>query len=230
MQMARFTALMLGAFVFATASYAHEVEGRDRVGFQVESVREVQNDWAVARLTVLEEGRDAAVVSDTVNREMAAAVRRAKKEKGIEVVTGSYSTQPVYDNRRIVRWRAYQELRLMTADVEALSELVGDLQAMDVTLSGIDFSVAKETRRALEEELIAEALTAFQERAKAVAAAMGRKGWSLISLSIGQQGQRPPNIRFAQESKMASMSSAPATLEGGTSEVRIVVNGTIEIE
>ncbi len=211
-------------------AFAHEEEGRDRVGFQVEAVREVENDWAVARLTALEEGRDVAVVAASVNRTMASALARAKDERGIEAVTGSYSTQPVYDKRRIVSWRAFQELRLMTSDVEALSALVGDLQGMGLTLSGIEFSVAKETRRSLEDELISEALTAFQARAQGIAGTMGRKGWSLVVLSIGQQGH-PRNLQFRQEGRVSSMSAvAPPAFESGSSEVRIVVDGTIEIE
>lgn len=221
--------LFLTALV-ASAAGAEDEVARDRVGFQVESAREVPNDWAVARLTVLSEGRDASIVADEVNRVMATAVARAKDSPGIEVITGSYSTQPVYNDRRIVRWRAYQELRLQTADVGALSELIGDLQGQGVTLAGIDFSVAKATRRALEDELIAEALVSFQARAQKIASAMGRKAWSLIGLTIGHHGLAPPPFPMRQDRVLSSMSAAPPTLEGGTSEVRVVVEGTIEIE
>ncbi len=219
--------LALG-LVGATAK-AHDEDGRNRVVFQVEAVREVQNDWATARLTVSSEGKDASVVAADVNRIMASAVARSKDSEVIEVTTGSYVTHPVHDDGRIVRWRAFQELRLETGDVDELAELVGELQGRGVALSGIDFSVAKETRRALEDELIEEALGAFQARAARVAGAMGRKSWSLIALSVGQDGQPPP-FPVRREARMMALGSQPVTLEGGTSEIRVVVDGTIELE
>ena len=218
------------ALSLGVGARAHEEVGRNRVGFQVEAVREVENDWATARLSVVQEGRDAGVVAAEVNRVMATAVTRAKDTQGIEVSTGSYVTHPVHDDGRIVRWRAFQELRLETADVDALSELVGDLQGSGVTLSGIDFSVAKETRRALEDELIGEALATFRARAGAVAEGLGFGAWSLIALSIGQEGAPRPFLVRRQESRMMSMASSAPTLEGGTSEVRVVVDVTIELE
>ena len=96
-------------------------------------------------------------------------------------------------------------------------------------LSEIAFSVAKKTRRALEDELIAEALASFQSRAQNIASAMGRNDWSLVALAIGHEGREPFPFPVHQE-RMLSMQAASPTLEGGTSEIRVVVDGTIEIE
>ena len=94
-------------------------------------------------------------------------------------------THPVYDDGRIVRWRAQQELRLESGNVDRLARLIGDLQSDAVLLSSIDFSVRRETREALEDELIEEALAAFRARAGLVAKGMGSKSWSLVELSVG---------------------------------------------
>ena len=230
--MLRITGWMLALVAAAgvvTPAGAEDDQARNRVSFQVEAVQEVANDWAVARLTAGAEGQDPAAIAGEVNQLMKAAVERAKSTRDIEVRTGSYTTHPVHEKSRIVRWRAFQELRLETADVDALSELVGKLQGSGLTLSGISFSVAKETRRALEDELIDEALAAFRTRAGRVAKAMGSKDWSLVGLSIGHSGHVPPQPRMramAQE----SYSAAPPVFEGGSSEVRVDVNGTIELD
>ncbi len=226
--------LWAGACLFAclataapTPVSAHEETGRHRVAFQVEAVREVANDWAVARLSANAEHKDPAVAARDVNRRMAAAIARAKDVAGIDVASGAYTTHPVHEDRRIARWRAQQEVRLSTSDVEALSGLVGELQASGLTLSGISFSVAAGTRRAIQDELIDDALGRFQARAGRVAKAMGRSGWSLVGLSIGNNGAPPPQLRAG---RMMSMAEAAPAFEGGESEVRVTVDGTIELE
>ena len=212
-----------------TPMAAEEDPARNRVSFQVASVQEVANDWATARLTAGSEGQDPAAIASEVNALMKTAVERAKGTRGIETQTGSYTTHPVHERNRIVRWRAFQELRLESADVDALSALVGKLQESGLTLSGISFSVAKETRRALEDDLIDEALTAFRARAGRVSKAMGSKEWSLVELSIGSSGHVPPQPMM-RTMATESFSSAPPVFEGGSSEVRVDVSGTIELE
>lgn len=217
----------LALAVLSLPAGAHEEEGRHRVAFQVEAVREVANDWAVARMQATAEHKDPVTAAREVNRRMASAIARAKEVAGLEVASGAYMTRPVHEDRRIARWRAQQEVRLSTSDVEALSGLVGELQAGGLTLSGIDFSVSAQTRRALEDELIDEALAAFRARATRVAKAMGRAGWSLVALSIGHDGAPPPRPPALP---MRGMAEAGPALERGESEVRVVVDGTIELE
>lgn len=226
---ARSGIVWVALLALAGPAAAEEDAGRNRASFQVEAAQEVANDWAVARLSALSEGGAPAEIASEVNRLMTGAVKQAKKTSGIDVRTGSYTTHPVHEKGRIVRWRAFQELRLETADVDALSKLVGELQGSGLTLSGIQFSVAKETRRALEDELIDDALGAFQLRAGRVAKAMGHKGWSLVTLAISQGGGQPQPLQRGGV-MTTSLSAAPPVFEGGSSEVRVFVNGVIELE
>lgn len=208
-----------------------EVDARNRVSFQVEVMREIANDWVTARLSVVSEGKDPAVVADAVNRQMAAALATAKKAKGVEVSSGAYVTQPVYDNGRVIRWRARQELTAESEDVDRLSKLIGTLQTDKVLLSSINFSVKRETRKALEDELITEALAAFQSRAALIAKGLGAKEWSLVNLSVGHAGGNPRRVHMRAEADMMSMSKAASpAFEAGTSEIQVHVNGIVEIE
>jgi predicted secreted protein len=216
----------------ASPAWSHsEVDARNRVSFQVEARREVANDWATARFSILAEGKDPAVVANSVNSQMKAALVKAKGTKEVEVRSGAYVTQPVYDNGRVVRWRARQELRLESGDVDRLSKLIGTLQAESVSLSGIDFSVKRETRDALEDELINEALAAFRDRASLIAKGMDASDWSLVGLSVGRSGGEPRMVHMRAEVDMMSMSkSAPPVFEAGTSDIRIQINGDVELE
>jgi predicted secreted protein len=229
--MHRWVLLCFGLVALAASPAAShsEVDARNRVSFQVEAKREVANDWATARFSVLAEGKDSAVVSESVNTQMARALAIAEGTKGFEIQSDAYTTQPIYEKGRIVRWRARQELRVAGGDVDRLAKLIGKLQGESVTLSGIDFSVKSETRKAIEEALIAEALASFRARASLVSKGMDESSWSLISLSINGSGARPRVMHARAESNMMSKAAPPA-FEAGTSEIRIRVDGQIELD
>ncbi len=203
---------------------------RNRASFQVVVTREVENDWATARLTAMAEGQDPARVAAEVNERMQRALATAKKEKGIEVESGGYTTQPIHDANRIVRWQAWQELRLESADVDRLSKLIGQLQSETLQLSGISFSVRRETREALQDALTLEALRAFRTRADLIAKGMGSSGWSLVSVSVGQGGTQPHYYAMRAEADMAMKSAAAPAFEAGKSELQISVDGTVELD
>lgn len=221
----------LACMMFSGAAFADPApDPRNRASFQVVVTREVENDWATARLSAMAEGQDPAQVAAEVNARMARALARAKKEPGVEVESGGYVTQPIHDANRIVRWQAWQELRLESADVDRLSKLVGTLQQDELLLSGIEFSVKRETRERLQDELTLEALRKFRARADLIAKGMGSAGWSTIAVSVGQGGGGQPYYAMrAEMADMAVKAAAPA-LEAGKSELQITVDGTIEFD
>ena len=224
--------IIFACLTSVTPASAHqETDAQNQASFQVEVTREVANDWASARLAVVAEGDQPAAVADEVNRKMAAAIAIAKKVHEVEVKSGAYTTQPVYKNSRIVRWRASQEMRLESEDVGRLSDLIGKLQEKSVLLSSMRFSVQGETQKALEDELIEEALAAFQARAKLIAKGLGAKSWSLMNLSVQSAGNQRPPVYARADAEMMSLSKAAApAFEAGTSEVRVNVNGRIELD
>ena len=208
--------------------------GRDhplgpRAAFEVEAVREVANDWATARMTVQAEGKQAASVAAEVNRAMAAATERAKRTEGVEVRSGGYSTNPVYDDGRVVRWRSSQTLVLESDDTDVLSRLIGELQSESVLLSGIEFSVRRETRQAIEDELISEALARFRARARLVAEGLGAEEWSVANVNVGAAGSAGPPIVYHERALSYKSAPAPA-FSAGTSEIRVTASGTVRLD
>jgi predicted secreted protein len=205
---------------------------RDQVSFRVEATREVPNDWVMATLGVDEEGNDAAALAVRVNRRMGEALALAKEAEEIEVSSGAYQTYPVYDRDRekIARWRAQQDLVIEGASVDELGGLIGRLQAQGLQPRGITFSVAPETPERLEAELIVEAPSAFRERAGLIARGIGRRGWNLMSLSIGQQAPPVPYLKQGRTMALEAAADVPPALESGKSTLRVSVDATIEVE
>lgn len=223
--------LALGALAPAAGHAEKDAIPKDQVSFRVEAKREVPNDWVAATLGVEEESGDAAGLAGRVNQRMAEALALAKKDVRLQVSSGAYVTQPVYDRSRIVRWRASQDLVIETAEVGALTEMAGQLQAQGLLLRNVAFRVAPETQKRVEDELIVEALSLFRERAGLIARGLGRRGWNLVSLGLGQAGV-PPVPYYAEHAVSMSMKAdAPApALESGRSTLTVDANGTIEIE
>jgi predicted secreted protein len=116
------------------------------------------------------------------------------------------------------------------ASVDELGGLIGRLQAQGLLLRGITFSVAPETQERLEEELIVEALSAFRERAGLIARGIGRRGWNLMSLSIGQQDPPVPYLKQGRTMALEAAADVPPALESGKSTLRVSVDATIEVE
>lgn len=232
--MPRFACPIVTAFtlIFAVAGPAIAADDAPRynqIHFQVERSRPVDNDRMHAVLSLTAEDDNAARLADQVNRSMDGALKTAKARPKIEVRTGSYRTYPVYDKNKIRRWRATQELLLEGSDFAELGNLIGQLQER-LQVNSIHFSVSPARRAAVEDELIAQALVAFKQRAELVRKQFAAKGYRLVSVSINTgDGQPVPLMRGMAMEAMDKSAAAPA-LEAGTSILSVNVGGMIELQ
>jgi predicted secreted protein len=232
--MSRFASLIVIALlpVFtaaAPATAADDTPRYNQIHFQVERSRPVDNDRMHAVLSYTAEDDDAARLADQVNRAMDGALKTARAKPGIEVRTGGYRTWPVYDKNKIRRWRATQELLLEGADFAVLGNLIGQLQE-HLQVGSINFSVSPARRAAVEDELIAQALTAFKQRAELVRKQFAAKGYRLVNVAINSGGQPVPLMRgMAMEAAM-DKAVAPPALEAGTSTLSVNAGGMIELQ
>ena len=207
---------------------AEETPPAGLVHLSVEAEESVANDRAVAALELTDEDDDPAELSDRVSRRVRQALERAEREPGVEVRTGAVQTRPVFHEGRLRRWRATQRIVLETARLEALPALLAELQT-HVPLASVAFTVSPEARRAAEEDLVAEALAAFQARAARVAEALGARGTRIHELYVDTGASRPiPEARTRTLAMEADV--APPPLAAGTSEVTVTVRGAVKLE
>ena len=221
-------ALMLLA-LFCAAASADQDPVRNQVSFSVERSREVENDWVTATIGATHESTDPAEVAAKINEAVSWAMQQAKATRGVRVRTGAYTTRPISDPKRSMlrRWRGTQTLVLEAADAQLVSELVGRLQTR-LQLQDIGFSVSPERRRAVEDELLDEALAAFRDRAERVRKQLGAKGYAIATIQLGSSGGQPPRpMRGAV--MMAESVAPPPPLEAGTSTLRATAHATIEL-
>jgi len=199
----------------------------DRIDLGATAEREVENDLLIAVVYAEVENSDQARAADEVNAAIRWASDQTRTASGIAMQTQQYTTRPVYANdRRIVGWVARQSLRLESADAEALSTLLGELQSR-VAIESLRSSLSSAARVSTEETLIAEALAAYRRRAELVATELGRDGYRIVHLNVGSSG--PIAFREARAQGLMSAADSPA-IEAGVQTVTVSVNGTIELE
>lgn len=198
------------------------------VEFQAEAQREVQNDLLNASLYVELGDSSAAVLANAINKSVNEALRTAKEYKGVRVRSGNNQTYPVYTkSNQLQGWRGRAEIRIESKDFEAASGLIGKLQAT-MQLGSISFSVAPETRRVVEDELIVEAINAFKARAEIVKGALAGRSYKVQRLQINSGRSVPPPPRLAMARAASSEVTTPS-FEGGVSQLTITANGAIEV-
>jgi predicted secreted protein len=215
------------ALVTGPAMAAEDTPRYNQIHFQVERSRPVENDRMQAVLSLTAEDDNAARLADQINRSMDAALKTAKARVKVEVRTSSYRTYPVYNKEKIQRWRATQELLLEGSDFAELGNLIGQLQER-LQVTSINFSVSAERRRVVEDELIAQALDAFKQRAELVRKQLAAKGYRIVDVSINTGGAPP--VPMMRGLAMETASVAPPAVEAGTSTLNVNVGGVIVLQ
>ena len=223
--------LLLGALISGLPALAAEPQPPryNTVTLQADAQREIQNDLLNATLFVEVNDATPAGVANAVNKSVNDALRVAKEHKAVRVRSGNNQTYPVYSKaNQLQGWRGRGEIRLESRDFEAASALIGKLQA-GMQLGGIQFTVAPESRRTVENELITEAIAAFKARAEIAKAALGGRGYKLQNLNVSSGRSLPPQPYMAMARAQAAPEVTAPNLEAGVTMITVNANGSIEI-
>lgn len=228
--------LLAGIGLFALASAAALAQPADpvrlnTVELQADVQREVGNDTLSANLYIELNDANPAQLANALNRATNDALKIAADFKTVRARSGGNQTYPVYErNQRLTGWRGRAEIRLESRDFASSASLIGKLQS-GMQLAGISFSVSPEARKAVENELIAEAVAAFRARADIVRLALAGKSYKLRRMAINTGGMAPPRPLLMQRAAaMASAEVATPQFESGVSVVSVNVAGAIEVE
>lgn len=221
--------LMVCLAVFASIGLADDELRYNQVRLQSQQTESVSNDTMHVTLQTYAEMQDPAKLATRINQEMEWALAQAKQVKGVKLRTGSYQTWPVTRKEVTTGWRGQQDLILESRDTEALSRLTGRLQDK-LQIKSMNFTVSDEKRVTVENRLIDLALNAFKERARIVGDNLKADGYRIVEINVGTSTVRPPMMHQARMASMSMEASDAVAVEGGESDVRITVNGTIELK
>ena len=223
--------ISLGAVLIFTCFNASAAEAPltyDRINLSVSAGEAVENDILKAVLFAQQEGNDTARLAREVNRNISRAVEQAKGVTGVKVQTLDYRTTPIYRKQSLTGWRVRQSIRLESQDATILSKLIGNLQE-NLGISNITYTLSPEGRKAIEDKLIARAISRFKQRAELISSEMGRNGYRLVQMNINGAGITPRPVQM-RAMTMEMRGAPPPTLEAGSQRVEIHINGTIELK
>lgn len=201
----------------------------ERINLTVSAGREVDNDTLVGVLYAQAEGNDPSRLASEINRSIGKAVELAKSKTGIRVQTLEYNTSPVYRNQTLAGWRVQQSIRLESRDAALLSGVIGELQS-SLAVGSISYTISPERLKASEEELIAEAIAAFNTRAQLVVREMGRKEYRLVQMNLNTPGNIPQPRPMVGVAMTMREQAPPPTLEAGSRRVEVQIDATIEMK
>lgn len=205
----------------------------NQISFNVFAERDVPNDWTTATIGTTAADADPSILAARINKQMNNALAIAQKVGGVKVATSSYNTYPEYgDGNRIIRWRASQDLVLESRDTNTVAKLLGTLQEKGLMLRNIAFTISRETRLELEDELTAAAITIFRARAAMITRNFGKTSYVIAAINVGDGGYQlqPMPYERANSMMMAVDEAVSPEMGGGSSQLRVDVSGTIELQ
>ena len=222
------TCLVLVLLMSGLAFANDEDRKYNQIRFQAQTSESIANDRMQVILNAYGEDDEPSRLAGKINQDMEWALEKVRTEKAVKASSGGYQTFPVYRKEVVIGWRGRQDLTLESGDVSALSRLVGQLQER-LQVRSMSFSVSDETRSAVENRLIGEALDAFKERARIVQKNFQAKGYRLVDLNINTSSPVPPPIPRGMVRMASAEEQAPVSVEAGESKVTVSVNGVIEL-
>ncbi|WP_410497968.1 SIMPL domain-containing protein [Chitinibacter sp. S2-10] len=198
--------------------------------------RKVDNDTAQATLFVELTDTDASKMAEKINLTIAAALKVLKQYPGVQSAGTAYTSYPVYNkNNQQQSWRSRGELRLISKDFTALSQLIAQLQkpqntGISLQLADIRYEVSEQNRKLVEDALIEEGIKAFRQRAALIQRSMGGAAWKTMQMNVQTQSHQPQPRPLMYKSAMAADSApAPVPVDAGESQLLVNVNGSIQV-
>ncbi|MEZ5705379.1 MAG: SIMPL domain-containing protein [Burkholderiaceae bacterium] len=226
------------AMAHAQASIAPAVQPANLVSLSASGFLEVPQDWLTVRLSVSREGNDAASVQSQLRKAldsgMAVARAAVAPNQQLQARSGAFGVYPSYDkNGKINGWQGKAELVLEGRDFTKIANTAGNIDSM--AISGMGFTLSRETRQKLESDVQALAIDRFQARAKEVAKGFGFDGFQLreVNVSSADEGADMPIQQMramAMEAKSMVSASRAVAVEPGMSRVTVNVSGTVALK
>lgn len=225
---------LLAGVSLAMAAPVNAHEGHERAqhkfpqaSLNAEASKEVQQDTvSITLVKELSDPSQTAVVK-ALGEALDSVMKDAKAESKVQARSGNYRVWPHHDEKgAITSWRGRAEIVVKSTDFGAASALAAKLSDR-MPIAGMNFSVAPETRSKHEQELLADAAKAFQDRAQALAEAFGFDSYTIKSVDLGGMG-----VPYQPSPRMMAMAvsadeSVRVPLEPGTEIVSVTMQGAI---
>lgn len=191
----------------------------------------VDNDELAVSLMVSQEGRNTRDITQTVLRQLQAAVTQARQVPGVTLQIGQVNTSPIWDHKgKTAQWRAQAELLLVSTNTTELAQLSSDLTAV-MRIHSVQFRLSNQQRQQTEKALIQELALNFKDKATAIRQAFGFANHRIQSLEFTPTPERADHLPMPMMAKGITADAAPIGIphEGGKTTVSVGMLAQIEL-
>lgn len=238
----RFALPILAFLALATPAAAQDLPtlldipaGQSLVNLSATERVEVDQDLLMASLQYEAVNKNSTALQDEINTKMAKAVELAKKVGSVKITTGGYYVY-LYDpdpntERNDMEWRGAQSLQIKGKKADELLKLVGDIQAIGLSMQGLNYSVSPELMEETQNSLLEAALGKLKTKAERTAKALGKTSADLLNVNVdiggGHMYAQPMMARaeMAMDST-AGMKMAAPVAEPGQTDITLTVTAT----
>lgn len=238
-------AALLTALSFARPAAAQEYQtildipaGQTLVNLSATERAEVEQDLLVATLQFESQDKDPRALQDRINELMGKAVAKAKTYPSVKISTQQYYVYPhEYDPnprpyqpneapRKLERtWRGQQGLQLESKQADDLLKLTGELQAMGLTMSGLNYTLSPELLESTQDSLLEAALAKLTAKAQRAAKALGKGKADLLEVNVDMGGYHPqPMHTMAMGAEMGMARMDAPVADPGESDITLTVS------
>ncbi len=234
-------ALALGIVAAAaTMSARAEPLNYNVIEFAESASAEVSRDTMTIRLTVNEEGKERAEINRAFVRKYNALNQRIEANRAFKSELINRNAYPRYQYKNgkqtQIGWQETAQIKVESKDFAALNRLIAEAQN-EASLSNTSFSVSKQKREEVIDEVSKAALKRFKDRANTLVRALGFSGYKIVHLNLGQIGNQQmveygapaPAPMMARAMKADSAGEVTEAPNPGTEEISITVNGSIQM-
>ncbi len=229
-------ALAVAMTLLPMSGWAQTPPPQDVLSLSTSASTELTRDVMNLVLSTTREGVDAQAVQAELSKALQAALAEARKlaKPGqVDVSTGNFSLYPRYAQNpakggksSITGWQGTAELRIDGRDVQAISSLVARIDTLSVARVG--FSLSREAREQVEEQVAAEAISRFRSKAEVYARQFGFKNISVREVQVNSNDQMQPMMMKDMRAMAASAEALPT--EPGKATVTATVNGSVQMK
>ena len=207
-------------------------EGATLINLSATERVEVEQDLLIANLQFRFEDKDPKVVQNEVNKVMRKALDKAQDEKNVKAKTQQYYVRE-YDlnrskdrTRRNMVWRGQQSLQIKGKKADDLLEVVGEIQALGLTMSGLTYQVSPELLEETRNDLLEGAMEKLMVKAERTAKAIRKDDVDFLQINVDMGGGHVPRRAYAKSMGMDSVteSIAAPVAAPGESTVNMTVS------
>lgn len=199
------------------------------LNLEAQAYTEVPQDTVTITLQATRQSSEQAVVTQQLTEVVSHVLAEAKKQDKVKVSSGNYYVRPQHDkDGKVTGWIGQSQLLFESTDIEAASKLAATYQDQ-MPVANVNFSVSKKTRMQVESELMQDAAQAFQQRALAMAQALGFSSYRLKEVNLGGRGAvfKAPRAQYEMMAASAVGAAQDLPIDSGTEELSLSLSGSI---